>query len=172
MDESMPVGMPLETFVREHALALTRFAFLITGDRGRGEDLVQEVLFSMHRRFGSQLAIEDPLRYARRSIVNAHVSALRRRRVTELLFDAPPEQPSWDEYGGSLSDEQVWDIVAGLPARQRTVLVLRYYLGHSDGEIAQLLECRESSVRSLAARSFKTLRAVLGPANSVMEVGP
>lgn len=161
MEEPVPVGVSLEAFVRQHALTLTRFAFLIAGDRGRGEDLVQEVLFSMHRRFGPSLGVDDPLRYARRSIVNAHVSGLRRRRVAEVLSDAPPERPSWDDHGGDPADDELWDALAALPARQRTVLVLRYYLGHSDREIAQLLECRESSVRSLAARSFKTLRSVL-----------
>jgi RNA polymerase sigma factor (sigma-70 family) len=160
MDEPLAVGVSLEAFVHQHALALTRFAFLITGDRGRGEDVVQEVLFSMYRRFGPWLGIDDPLRYARRSIVNAHVSGLRRRRVAEILFDAPPERLSGED-DGLPADDDVWEALAGLPARQRTVLVLRYYLGHSDREIAQLLECRESSVRSLAARSFKTLRSVL-----------
>lgn len=158
VDETTPVGMPLEAFVREHALALTRFAYLITGDRGRGEDLVQEVLFSMHRRFGAVIAVEDPLRYARRSVVNAHVSALRRRRVPELLSAEPPERPAPDL---PLPDDAIWTALGRLPSRQRTVLVLRYYVGHSDRDIARLLGCRESSVRSLATRAFKTLRSVL-----------
>ena len=172
MDETTPVGVSLEAFVRQHALTLTRFAFLITGDRGRGEDVVQEVLFSMHRRFGPWIDIEDPLRYARRSIVNAHVSGLRRRRVAELLSDAPPERPSWDEYRGEADGEELWNALSGLPARQRAVLVLRYYLGYGDREIAELLDCREGSVRSLAARSFKTLRSVLHSANTVIGVAP
>jgi len=161
----MPIGVPLDVFVRQHALTLTRFAFLITGDRGRGEDVVQEVLFSMYRRFGAMIDIEDPLRYARRSIVNAHVSALRRRRVTELLSAAPPERPAPETLG---PDEAIWVSLGRLPARQRTVLVLRYYLGQSDREIARLLDCRESSVRSLATRAFKSLRSTLGSASAAL----
>lgn len=158
----------LDAFARAHAVELTRFAFLITGDRGNGEDLVQEVLFAMHRRFGMWLDIEDPLRYARRSIVNANVSRLRRRRVPELLSDAPPELPSWDADSSDAADDGVWTALKGLPERQRVVLVLRYYLGSSDRDIAGLLGCRESSVRSLAARAFKALRPVLGAATTVM----
>lgn len=167
MDETVAIGVPLDAFVREHALTLTRFAFLITGDRGLGEDVVQEVLFSMYRRFGAMVDVEDPLRYARRSIVNAHVSGLRRRRVAELLSAAPPERPAPETPG---PDDAVWTELGRLPVRQRTVLVLRYYLGHTDREIAGLLDCRESSVRSLAARAFKALRPVLGPASATLGV--
>lgn len=45
----------LTDFVQEHGLQLTRFAFLVTGDRGRAEDLVQDTLLAMHRRFGAEL---------------------------------------------------------------------------------------------------------------------
>ena len=64
---------------------------------------------------------------------------------------------------------RTWDLLATLPARQRTVLVLRYYLGHSDSDIAALLGCREGTVRSLATRAFKTLRPVLRPSDPTAE---
>jgi RNA polymerase sigma-70 factor (sigma-E family) len=162
-------GASLDAFVREHALSLTRFAYLLTGDRGSSEDLVQEVLFAMHRRFGVWLDVEDPLRYARRSIVNAHISRLRRRRVSELLSDKLPEVPSWDAREANDMDDAVWAALHRLPDRQRAVLVLRYYLGTSDRDIAGVLRCRESSVRSMAARAFKTLRPMLRSGDEVMD---
>lgn len=64
------------------------------------------------------------------------------------------------------ADDDVLAAINALPVRQRTVLVLRYYVGHSDREIAGALGCRESSVRSLAARAFASLRPVLRPATA------
>ena len=165
--DTAPVGMSLDEFVRENALTLTRFAFLISADRGRAEDIVQDVVFAMHRRFGIWLGIADPLRYARRSIVNAHISSVRRRHVVELLSDAPPDVPWSDGDSFDSQDSALWEALNRLPTRQRTVLVLRYYLGDSDREIARVLDCRESSVRSLAARAFKTLRPVLRPTRTM-----
>jgi RNA polymerase sigma factor (sigma-70 family) len=65
--------------------------------------------------------------------------------------------------------DQTWQLLATLPARQRTVLVLRYYLGYSDRDIAGLLKCREGTVRSLATRAFKILRPVLRPVGTTTE---
>jgi RNA polymerase sigma-70 factor (sigma-E family) len=150
----------LAAFVQQSAMDLTRFAYLITGDRGRAEDLVQDALLSMHRRFGADLvAVDNPAGYARRAIVNAHISAARRGRIRELLTDRLPDVPARtaDE-----PDDDVWRAVTRLPARQRATVVMRYYLGYSDRDIAEILGCRESSVRSLAARAFQALRPVLG----------
>jgi RNA polymerase sigma-70 factor (sigma-E family) len=160
----------LDDFVRDRALELTRFAYLVTGDRGRAEDLVQDVLFAMHRRFGTSLALDDPAAYARRAVVNAHVSWLRRRRVLEVPSERPPEVAWTDATQFDIVADRTWDALATLPARQRTVLVLRYYLGQTDREIAALFDCREGTIRSLAARAFKTLRPVLRPAGSAAEV--
>ncbi len=163
-----PVG--LADFVRDRGLDLTRFAYLITGDRGRAEDLVQDVLLAMHRRFGPVLDVDDPGAYARRAVVNAHLSWLRRRRLLELPSEHVPEQPCADTTDFDVVADQTWELLATLPARQRTVLVLRYYLGYSDRDIAALLDCREGTVRSLATRAFKILRPVLRPADTSDEV--
>jgi RNA polymerase sigma factor (sigma-70 family) len=156
----------LTDFVRGHGLALTRFAYLVTGDRSRAEDAVQDVLLAMHRRFGAVIDVDDPVAYAHRAIVNAEISRRRRRRVTEVAGDratdlcARADRPDTETLEG-----EVWDAVRLLPQRQRAVLVMRYYLGYSDREIAAALSCRESSVRSLAARAFKVLRPVVRPSS-------
>lgn len=149
----------LDAFVRQSAVELTRFAYLITGDRGRAEDLVQDVLLAMHRRFGANLgALENPASYARRAIVNAHVSWRRKGRLRELLSEHLPDMPARpaDE-----PDDQIWQAVLRLPTRQRATIVMRYYLGYPDRDIADVLGCRESSVRSLATRAFQALRPKL-----------
>lgn len=162
MNTTSTVDEALDRFVRANALALTRFAYLVCGDRGRAEDLVQDAFLAMHQRFGTSMDIDDPVRYARRCIVNGNISGFRRRRVIEVLSDEPPDAPSSDTHTFETGEAELWAALDLLPMRQRAVLVSRYYLGDTDREIATTLGCRESSVRSLAARAFKTLRPVLG----------
>lgn len=146
----------LEDFARQHGLGLTRFAYLVSGDRHRADDLVQDVLLAMHRRFGDQLDIEQPLAYARRAIVNANISWSRRRFNTEVLTAVDVDRPVTDADPGS--GDELWQLLKELPHRQRVVLVMRYYLGYSDGDIAETLGCRRGTVRSLASRALADLR--------------
>jgi len=148
-----PGGQSLGDFAREHALGLTRFAYLVSADRNRAEDLVQDVLLAMHRRFGARLEIEQPLAYARRAIVNANISWIRRRSSTEVLLATDLDRPVRDA-----EPDDLWQLLGSLPHRQRVVLVMRYYLGYSDAEIAETLGCRRGTVRSLASRALAELR--------------
>jgi RNA polymerase sigma-70 factor (sigma-E family) len=140
-----------------HGLELTRFAYLICGDRNRADDLVQDVLLAMYRRFGSTVPVENPLAYARRAIVNANVSWSRRPMRRELPSDRLPERAT----ESSTPDDQLWQLLGALGQRQRSVLVLRYYFGYPDADIAQTLGCRRATVRSLAARALAELRGHL-----------
>jgi RNA polymerase sigma-70 factor (sigma-E family) len=149
-------GQSVEDFARRHGLGLTRFAYLVSGDRDRADDLVQDVLLAMHRRFGARLDIDQPLAYARRAIVNANISWSRRRFNTEVLTATDVDRPVTDPDPGS--GDELWNVLAGLPHRQRVVLVMRYYLGYSDEDIAKTLGCRRGTVRSLASRALADLR--------------
>jgi RNA polymerase sigma-70 factor (sigma-E family) len=159
----------LVDFVRDNSLGLTRFAYLVTGDRLRAEDVVQDVFMSMHKRFGRTLELESPHAYAQRAIVNAHISWLRRRRLHELLIDELPEHPVAARPDAEANDE-VWNALCGLARKQRIVLVLRYYEGFSDKEIAAVLGCREGTIRSLATRAFARLRPVLHAPHATTEI--
>lgn len=149
--------MTLAAFAGEHGLALTRFAYVLCGDRGLAEDLVQDTYLALLRRYGANLPVDAPLAYARRAIVNRYVSRARRRASTELASDALPEQAV--EMVTSADGDVMWRSLALLPERQRTVLVLRYYVDLADREIARLIGASEGTVRSLAARAFAALRA-------------
>jgi len=71
-------AVTLTAFAAQHSLGLTRFAYVLTGDRQLAEDLVQDCLLALHRRFGETLPIEAPVAYAHRMIVNGQVSRNRR----------------------------------------------------------------------------------------------
>jgi len=139
---------------REHGLALTRFAYLICGDRDRAQDLVQDALLAMHRRFGPDLPISNPLAYARRAVINGNISWSRRPLRREVPSAELPERA----IETAAPDDRLWQLLQALDRRPRAVLVLRYYLGYPDAEIADLLDCRRATVRSIAARALAELR--------------
>ncbi|MEX2291371.1 MAG: SigE family RNA polymerase sigma factor [Mycobacteriales bacterium] len=153
---STGVEVPFEDFVLARGPALVRFAYALCGDAHLAEDLVQEVLARTSSRWGRLQPSPEP--YLRTAIARELISWRRRRSHGERPSDIP------DHSGGHAADEIVdrdplWRLLAGLPARQRAVLVLRHYEALPDREIAALLGCRDSTVRSLAARGAAALRA-------------
>lgn len=160
MEATLPAvtDVALAAFAAEHSVTLTRFAYVLCGDRGQAEDLVQECFVALYRRFGDRLDVAAPLAYARRTIINAHISQQRRRASTETVVSDVPDRAVEDPRGPE--QDAMWQALARLPERQRAVLVLRYYLDLTDRDIAAALDCRPGTVRSLAARAFAALRDV------------
>jgi len=148
----------LTSFVAENQQALTRFAYVLCGDRYVAEDLVQEVFTAMFARFGDWLTLEHPFAYARTAIVHAHVSRGRRRWTRERPAGlAMIEGRGVVETESPLKD-RMWTALGALPERQRAALVLRYYADLSDADIAAALECRVGSVSSAISRATARLR--------------
>jgi len=148
---------PLPQFAARCGLELLRFAYLVYGDRQRAEDLVQEVLLAMYRRFGETLPLDNPHGYARRAIVHANVSRSRRASSRELPVALVPDLAAAEADDVAERDE-LWRALRRLPQRQRAVLVMRFYLDASDEEIAHTLGCRRGTVRSVASRALAAMR--------------
>ncbi len=138
-------------------LELLRFAYLLCGDRYRAEDLLQDVLLAMYRRFGDDMPLDNPVAYARRALVNANVSRARRASSSEVVLDVLGDATAADREDPAERDS-LWQALRRLPIRQRTVLVLRFYEDATDADIAALLGCRRGTVRSLASRALAVLR--------------
>lgn len=140
------------------SLELLRFGYLIAGDRHRAEDLVQDALLALHRRFGDgPMLVHNPLAYARRTMTNLNITRSRRSSSSEVVVDLFDDVPA--PSGGDPADRDLlWQALRRLPVRQRTVLVLRYYDDATDADIAADLGCRLGTVRSLASRALATLR--------------
>jgi RNA polymerase sigma factor (sigma-70 family) len=138
------------TFYRENALWAARLAYLLTAEGGFAEDLMQEAFVGLYPRFDS---IENPRAYVRVSLVRlaSRRRARERRRVVahRLAVSRDTVQDQADE---------VFDIIATLPARQRAVIVLRYFEGLSELEIGAALGCAPGTVKSLASRAIDRLR--------------
>ncbi|MEP7020254.1 MAG: SigE family RNA polymerase sigma factor [Pseudonocardiales bacterium] len=151
-------GADVAAFARRSGLDLLRFAYLLCGDRHRAEDLLQDVLLSMYRRFPGELPLDNPVGYARRALANANISWARRRSSTEVVVDLFRDAAV--PTGSDPADrDALWQALRRLPVRQRTVLVLRFYEDATDTDIAAALDCRRGTVRSLASRGLAALRA-------------
>ncbi|HEU5005348.1 MAG TPA: SigE family RNA polymerase sigma factor [Jatrophihabitantaceae bacterium] len=145
-------------FAQRCGLELLRFAYLLCGDRQRAEDLLQDVLLGMYRRFPDVLTLDNPVGYARRALANANVSRVRRASSREVAVELFPDAAVPDGSDPAERDA-LWQALRRLPVRQRTVLVLRFYVDASDRDIADALDCRPGTVRSLASRGLAGLRA-------------
>ncbi len=161
--------MTFEEFVSSDLSRLSRFAAVLCGDRWLAEDVVQEVLARAQLRWAVISGLDQPDAYVRRMLVNEFLSWHRRLRRTVLMSEVP-ETPDTSDPAARHADRDVLVAeLAKLPRRQRTVIVLRYYGGLSDVEIADDLGCSAGTVRSHASRALARLRVDMCPIPSLVE---
>lgn len=155
-----------DDFVAGGAESLLRTAHLITWDAGEAEDLVQECLLKLARRWPRVRRMNQPLAYARRVLINLAVDGgeKRSRRRSELdAGDTVIERPAQDVLAALDTREELLDALAALTPRQRAVLVLRYFNDLTETEAAAVLGCSPGTVKSNASRGLARLREVLSP---------
>ncbi|MEU8673774.1 SigE family RNA polymerase sigma factor [Streptomyces sp. NPDC048560] len=146
-------------YVQERRASLYATAYHLTGDRFEAEDLLQSALFSTYRawdRISDKAAVGG---YLRRTMTNLHISAWRRRKLNEYPTEELPETVGdTDAMRGTELRAVLWQALARLPELQRTMLVLRYYEGRTDPEIAAILDISVGTVKSSIWRSLRRLR--------------
>ena len=149
-----------EAWARAAHGSLLQLAWLLTGDRGRAEDLVQETVWRTFRAWHRLEAREAAGAYARTTMVRL-AQRQRRRRWHGERATAPAdlERPSADSESTRVDDAIVLGrALAELPSDQRVILVLRYYEGCSEAEIAEIVGCAAGTVKSRSARGLAALR--------------
>jgi RNA polymerase sigma-70 factor (sigma-E family) len=157
--------MRFEEFVATRLPAVLRFAGVLTADRALAEDVVQEVLIRASGRWDQLDRLDHPELYVRKMILNEYLSW--RRRSWRLLprgsASEVDDRVTPDHAGQYAEREALLTELGKLPRRQRAVLVLRYYQGLSDAEIADVLGCAPGTVRGYASRALAALRVELSP---------
>jgi DNA-directed RNA polymerase specialized sigma24 family protein len=142
-----------DALYREHHPRAIRLAWLLTHDAELSEDLAQEAFLRLHRHVDRVL---DPAAYLRRTVVNLvrdHARARGRERARLTIVGPPPNvAPPADP---------LVDLISLLPIAQRTAVVLRYWADLSDEAIAEALDVRPATVRSLLSRGVAALRRQL-----------
>lgn len=156
-------------FVRQNTPSLFATARLLTGNRDAAEDLLQEVLTRLLPRWDRVIAADNPLAYVRRAVVNAFISSTRRAANGEVVADSDTlaalmsgTHEIGDHADSVATAVTIAPLLAGLGSRQRAALVLRYFHGSTDAEIAESLGCRRGTARSLISRGLEILRRDLG----------
>ncbi|BCL22609.1 SigE family RNA polymerase sigma factor [Streptomyces tuirus] len=159
LTETVDAEAAFTAYVQERRASLYATAYHLTGDRFEAEDLLQSALFSTYRawdRISDKAAVGG---YLRRTMTNLHISAWRRRKLNEYPTEELPETPGdTDAMRGTELRAVLWQALARLPELQRTMLVLRYYEGRTDPEIAEILDISVGTVKSSIWRSLRRLR--------------
>ena len=150
-------------FVAASSRSLLRAGWLLTGDWGLAEDLVQTSLLATWLHWGRAGGVERPYAYVRRVMVTTYLRWSRRRWTGELATAALPEIDSPDD---SLSNVDIHQAVIAalrvLPPKQRAIVVLRYFADLSESQTAAVMGCRVGTVKSQTAKALSALREVPG----------
>ena len=147
-----------QAYVAARSPALLRTAYLLTGHRTDAEDLLQTALAKTYLAWDRIREREALDGYVRRVMVNTQTSWWRRRRVDEYAQADLPEQPGRDATADVDLHDALWTALAGLPRRQRAMVVLRYYEDLSEAETAEILGISVGTVKSTTSRALVRLR--------------
>ncbi|KPM51099.1 RNA polymerase [Frankia sp. CcI49] len=147
-----------EEFVARTGDRLLRCAFLLVGERAAAEDLVQGALERTYRHW-PRVSVGQPEAYVRRALVNAAASRWRSNRIREVPLGPHDVVGPPDHADHLLARDELIRALMTLPARQRAVLVLRYFDDLPEAEVAAALGCSIGSVKTHASRGLARLRA-------------
>jgi DNA-directed RNA polymerase specialized sigma24 family protein len=139
-----------ELYEREF-LPLVRLSMLMVGRVDVARDIVQDAFVRLHVKWPT---VRDPLAYVRRSVVNGCRSQRRwerRRRADDALLDVPVD----------LGVDHTLAALQALPHRARAAVVMKFYEGRTEQEIADVLGCRPGSVGPMVHRALAALREAL-----------
>lgn len=150
----------LREFVSARGAALSRAAYLLTGDHQAAEDLVQETYVVLVRRWQRSGTV-DPEAYVRRILYSRFVDGWRRRRLRELPWASPPDAPGADEADTAIDRLTLKDALARLTPKQRAVLVLRFYEDLTEVQAAAALGVSPNTVKSQTRVALQRVRELL-----------
>ncbi|HYJ74339.1 MAG TPA: SigE family RNA polymerase sigma factor [Kineosporiaceae bacterium] len=155
--------MEFDEYVAARGPALERYAFVLTGDAQRSQDLVQTALVKAYRRWRWVVRAGHPDAYVRRIVTTSYLDWRRLRSSGERPVETLPDVATTDaDPADRVADrDELRRALATLTPQQRAVLVLRHYEGYDDAAIAAVLGCSEGTVRAHASRGGRRLREAL-----------
>lgn len=137
----------IELYSQERAY-FVRLAYLVTGHLQVAEEVVQDAFVATARRWDR---VDRPKAYLRTAVVNTARSWLRRQKLDR---ERSEPGPAIDH----MYPDELWDALGRLDERRRAAIVLRFYEDLPDDDIAEILDCRPATVRSLIHRGVNDLR--------------
>ncbi|GAA3584665.1 SigE family RNA polymerase sigma factor [Kribbella ginsengisoli] len=157
--------MEFDEYVAARGQQLVRLGLVLSSDHHRAEDLAQTALMNAYRHWRRVRAMDDPHAYVRRILVNAYLATTRRSSSHETsseLDDVQHQEP--DPSLALVEHDAMWQMLATLPTRERTVVILRYYEDLDYAAIATLLGIKDSTARASVSKALASLRAAHDPA--------
>lgn len=147
-----PAPIDIELLYRAHRQRLLGLAAAITLDSVVAEEIVQDAFEGLQR---NSRGVENPIGYLQRSVINLGINRMRRRRVAAGHPITPPTSASTPEI------DETWVAVLRLPAKQRAVVVLRFWQDMTIEAIADTLARPVGSVKSTLHRALRRLEEEL-----------
>ncbi len=159
-DQPVAITEAFDAFYLREFPKMVALAAAVSGSRAVAEDLAQEAMLRAHRKWERVARYDKPGAWARRVTINLASSAVRRRasearklvRLGPPTATLPPPEPE---------HEALWDAVGRLPRKQRAAVALFYLEDRSTKEIAEILECTESTARVHLHKGRAALSAAL-----------
>ncbi|MFR0358653.1 SigE family RNA polymerase sigma factor [Streptomyces sediminimaris] len=157
-----PVYPSFASYVRARQPVLLRTARSLTANPSDAEDLLQTALTKTYvawERIEDHRALDG---YVRRALLNTRTSQWRKRRVDEFVCEELPEpepvRGADDPAEQQALRDAMWRAIMKLPARQRAMVVLRYYEDLSEVQTAEVLGVSVGTVKSAVSRALGKLR--------------
>jgi RNA polymerase sigma-70 factor (sigma-E family) len=154
-DRQVADDAAFRAFVEANGATLLHAARLLVGDHHRGEDLVQTALTRLYLKWDR---VDAPLAYARKALVTAAIDSSRRRWWGERPVEDLPDNVGEDESAPADDRDQIRRLLADLSAKERAVIVLRYYSDLSEQDTAATLGIPVGTVKSMCSRALARLR--------------
>jgi RNA polymerase sigma-70 factor (sigma-E family) len=151
-------------YVSARSAALQRAAYLMVGDVGLAEDLVQEALV---KTYVAWPRLRDPANaeaYTRRAITTTAITWSRRRSWSERPAERPPDIAAPGHADGVDEQTWLWQCLLRLPVRQRVAIVLRFYEDLTEAATAEAMNCAVGTVKSQVSAGLAKLREWVGEA--------
>jgi RNA polymerase sigma-70 factor (sigma-E family) len=151
----------LREFLSGRLAALSRTAYLLTGDHHAAEDLLQNALVIVAARWHPVAAAGDPVAYARRILYHEHISSWRRNRYLRAEYstaDVPDRGGPRDMSGDVVRRVVLERALAKLTPRQRAVIVARFYEDLTEVDAASALGCSVGTIKSQTHHALGRLR--------------
>src|SRR5512139_72873 len=152
-------------FVAARSPALFRTAYVMVGDHGLAQDLVQEALTKTYVAWPRLREVDKAEAYTRKAITTTYISWWRRKAwsAERPRDDVPDGGDLTSRAGADVVDRAwLWGELQSLPPRQRAAIVLRYYEDLTEAQTAEAMGCAVGTVKSQVAQGLKRLRAQIG----------
>ena len=148
-----------ETFYDAESRTLFRRLWLVTGNRGEAEELMQDAFLKVWERWEQVGAMEDPVGYLYRTAMN--LFRKRYQRAVLAIRRTVGLAPSRDDFADADDRETVRQVLSTLPPRQRAALVLTELLGFSPDDAGRALGVQASTIRSLSHQGRASFRRAM-----------